>query len=78
MFYITGRIIIITIALIFVVFYIIYDSIPSIYEKLDEKFQEYEHRNLPKFVYERSPLHTIDIIVYDATAAGKTCFVKIL
>ena len=39
--------------------YIIYDSIPSNYTKLEESFGGFLNRSLVKFEYEKSPLHTI-------------------
>ena len=49
--------------------YIIYDSIPSKYTKLEESFGGFMNRNLVRFEYEKSPLHTI---VYGETSTGKT------
>ena len=37
----------------------IYDSIPSKYTKLEESFGGFMDRNLVRFEYEKSPLHTI-------------------
>ena len=47
--------------LVVVVCYIIYDSMPSKYTKLDQKFRN------------KSPLHTI---IYGATGTGKTYFFR--
>ena len=53
--------------------YIIYDSIPSKYTKLEESFGGYMTRSLVRFEYEKSPLHTI---VYGGTGTGKTYFIR--
>ena len=53
--------------------YIIYDSIPSKYTKLEESFGGYMNRSLVRFEYEKSPLHTI---VYGGTGTGKTYFIR--
>ena len=53
--------------------YIIYDSIPSKYTKLEESFGGFMNRNLVKFEYEKAPLHTI---VYGGTGTGKTYFIR--
>ena len=39
--------------------YIIYDSIPSKYRKIEESFGEFMNRSLGRFEYEKSALHTI-------------------
>ena len=49
--------------------YIIYDSIPSKYTKLEESLGGFMNRSLVRFEYEKSPLHTI---VYGGTGTGKT------
>ena len=53
--------------------YIIYDSIPSKYTKLEESFGGFMNRSLVRFEYEKSPLHTI---VYGGTGTGKTFFIR--
>ena len=52
--------------------YIIYDSRPSKYTKLEESFGGFMNRSLVRFEYEKSPLHTI---VYGGTGTGKTYFI---
>ena len=59
--------------LVVAVCYLIYDSKPSKYTKLDENFGGFIHRRVLTFEIEKSPLHTI---VYGVTAAGKTYFVS--
>ena len=66
------------IAVIFFIFligicYIIYDSIPSKYTKLEESFGGFMNRSLVRFEYEKSPLHTI---VYGGTDTSKTYFFR--
>ena len=53
--------------------FITYDSIPSKYTKLVESFGGFMNRNLVRFEYENSSLHTI---VYGGTATGKTYFIR--
>ena len=53
--------------------YIIYDSIPSKYTKLEESFGGYMNRSLVRFEYEEPPLHTI---VYGGTGTNKTYFIR--
>ena len=53
--------------------YLLYDSIPSKYTKLEESFGGFMNRNLVRFEYEKSPLHTI---VYGGTSKGKTYFIR--
>ena len=53
--------------------YIIYDSRPSKYTKLEESFGGFLNRSLVRFEYEMSPLHTI---VYGGTGTGKTYFIR--
>ena len=53
--------------------YIIYDSRPSKYTKLEESFGGFMNRSLVRFGYEKSPLHTI---VYGGTGTGKTYFIR--
>ena len=53
--------------------YIINDSIPSKYTKLEESFGGFTNRSLDRFEYEKSPLHTI---VYGGTGTGKTYFIR--
>ena len=67
----TGSAVIIFILIGF--FYIIYDSIPSKYTKLEESFGGFMNRSLVRFEYEKSPLHTI---VYGGTGTGKTYFIR--
>ena len=67
-----GRAVIIFI-IIFGICYIIYDSIPSKYTKLEESFGGIMNRSLVRLEYEKSPLHTI---VYGGTGKGKTYFVR--
>ena len=57
--------------LIFMICFIIYDSIPSKYTKLEESFGGFMNRSLVRFEYEKSPLHTI---VYGGTGTRKTYF----
>ena len=68
----TGSVVIIFIFLIIFCF-IVYDSIPSKYAKLEESFGGFMNRSLVRFEYEKSPLHTI---VYGGTGTGKTYFVR--
>ena len=70
----TGSAVIIFIYLIGIC-YIIYDSIPSKYTKLEESFGGFMNRSLVRFEYEKSPLHTI---VYGGTGTGKTFYQTIL
>ena len=53
--------------------YIIYDSRPSKYTKLEENFGGFMNRSLFRFEYEKSPLHTT---VYGGTGTGKTYFIR--
>ena len=53
--------------------YIIYDSIPSKYTKLEESLSGFMNRNLVRFEYEKSRLHTI---VYGGTGTRKTFFIR--
>ena len=53
--------------------FIIYDSRPSKYTKLEESFVGFMNRSLVRFEYEKSPLHTI---VYGGTGTGKTYFIR--
>ena len=53
--------------------YLLYDSIPSNYAKLEESFGGFMNKNLVGFEYEKSPLHTI---VYGGTGTGKTYFIR--
>ena len=53
--------------------YIVYDSIPSEFTKLEESFGVFINRSLVRFEYEKSPLHTI---VYGGTPTGETFFVR--
>ena len=56
------------------IWYIIYDSRPSKYTKLEENFGGFMNRSLVRFEYEKSPLHTT--IVYGGTGTGKTYFIR--
>ena len=49
--------------------YIIYNSIPSKFKKLNENFGKFNNRRVLRFEFEKSPLHTS---VYDGTVTGKT------
>ena len=53
--------------------YIIYDSRPSKYTKLEESFGGFMNKSLVRFEYEKSPLQTI---VYGGTGTGKTYFIR--
>ena len=53
--------------------YLLHDSIPSKYTKLEENFGGFMNENLVRFEYEKSPLHTI---VYGGTGTGKTYFIR--
>ena len=53
--------------------FLIYDSIPSKYTKLEESFGGFMSRSLVRFEYEKPPLHTI---VYGGTGTGKTYFIR--
>ena len=53
--------------------YIIYDSIPSKYTKLEKSFEGFMNRRLVRFEYEKSTLHTI---VSGGTGTGKTDFIR--
>ena len=53
--------------------YIIHDSRPSIYTKLEESFGGFMNRSLVRFEYEKSSLHTI---VYGGTGTRKTYFIR--
>ena len=53
--------------------YIIYDSRPSKYTKMEESFVGFMNRSLVRFEYEKSPLHTI---AYGGTGTGKTYFIR--
>ena len=68
----TGSVVIIFIFL-FIFCFIVYDSIPSKYAKLEESIGGFMNRRLVRFEYEKSPLHTI---VYGGTGTGKTYFVR--
>ena len=68
----TGSVVFISF-LIIILCFIIYDSIPSKYTKLEEGFGGFMNRSLVRFEYEKSPLHTI---VYRGTGTGKTYFIR--
>ena len=59
--------------LVVAVCYLINDSMPSKYTKLDENFGGFINRGALRFEFEKSPLHTI---IYGATGTGKTYFVR--
>ena len=59
--------------LVVAVCYIIYDSMPSKYKKLDENFCGFTNRRELRFELEKSPLRTI---FYGATGTGKNYFVR--
>ena len=70
----TGSAVFIFIIIIIIgICYIIYDSRPSKYTKLEESFGGFTSRSLVRFEYEKSPLHTI---VYGETGTGKTYFIR--
>ena len=69
----TGGAVFIFIFIIIGICYIIYDSRPSKYTKLEESFGGFMNRSLVRFEYEKSPLHTI---VYGGTGTGKTYFIR--
>ena len=52
----------------FIICFIIYDSIPSKYTKLEESFGGFMNRSLVRFEYEKSPLQSI---VCGGTGTGK-------
>ena len=58
---------------LFGICYIIFDSIPSKYRKLEESFGGFITRSLVRFEYEKSPLHAF---VYGGTGTGKTYFIR--
>ena len=58
---------------VIMLFYMIYDSIPSKYAKLEENFGGFMNRSLIRFEYEKSILQTI---FYGGTGPGKTYFVR--
>ena len=53
--------------------YIIYESVPGKYIKLEENFGGFKNRSLVRFEYEKSPLHTI---LYGGTDTGKIYFIR--
>ena len=53
--------------------YIVYDSIPSEYTKLEESFGGFKNRSLLRFELEKSTSHTI---VSGGTSTVKTYFVR--
>ena len=59
--------------LIIIFCFILYDSIPSEYTKLEESYGGFMNRSLVRFEYEKSPLHTI---VYGGTGTGKRYFIR--
>ena len=68
----TASVVIIFIFVI-IICYIIYNSIPSKYAKLEESFGGFMNRSLVRFEHEKSPLHTI---VYGGTGTIKTFFIR--
>ena len=59
--------------IIIAICFIFYNSIPSKYTKLEERFGGFMNRSLVIFEYEKSPLHTI---VYGGTGTEKTYFIR--
>ena len=59
--------------IIIAICFIYYNSIPSLYTKLEESSGGFLNRSLVRFEYEKSPLHTI---VYWGTGTGKTYFIR--
>ena len=53
--------------------FILYESIPSKYAKLENNFVGFAKRCMVIFEFEKPPLHTI---VYGGTGTGKTFFVR--
>ena len=49
--------------LVIAVCYIIYDSMPSKYKKLDENFGGFIYRRVLTFEFEKSPLHVLYKII---------------
>ena len=49
--------------ILFVVAFIIYDSTRSKDVALEKRFQGYEEKELKEYEYEKSPLHTIVVLV---------------
>ena len=56
-----------------IICFLIYNSIPSKYTKLEENFGGFIYRGLVRFEYEKSPLNTI---VDGGTGTDKTYFVR--
>ena len=63
---------VIIVIFIIILCFIVYDSTPSKYTKLEESFVGFTERCLLRFAIEKSPLHTI---VYGGTGTAKTYFV---
>ena len=59
--------------IIIAVCFIIYNSIPSKYTKIEENFGGFMNRSQVRFEYEKSSLHTI---VYGGTGTGKSYFIR--
>ena len=59
--------------IIIAICFILYNSIPTKYTKLEESFGGFMNRSLLRFEYEKSPLHNI---VYGGTRTGKTYFIR--
>ena len=60
--------------IIVVVCYIIYDSMPSKYTKLEKSVDGFMNRSMMmRFEFEKSPSHTF---LYGGTGTGKTYFVR--
>ena len=59
--------------IIIAICFIFYYSIPSKHTKLEESFGGFMNRNLVRFEFEKSPLHTI---VYGGTGTGNTYFIR--
>ena len=53
--------------------FILYDSIPGKYTRLEESSGGFMNRSLVRFEYEKSPLHPI---VFGGTGTGKTYFIR--
>ena len=58
---------------IFIIYFIVNESITNNYAKSEESFDEFVKSFLMRFEYENSPLHTI---VCGGTGTGKTYFVR--
>ena len=63
----------ISVIFIIILYFIVYDSIPRKYAKLEERFGRFIERCLVRSEYKKSPLHTI---VYCGLGTGNTYFVR--